>query len=113
MGTLKEILSSSLLESFLFLFVDILISIALLFLLGFAFISILGLLLLIESAVLMLIGGALDFSRTFSGKKLLLFMRIRPREESEDKKTRSRAGIYTLTGVILFTESLLLAVIFY
>lgn len=114
MGIYREIVTSSLAESTIFLVADSVVSFLSLLLFGFTFLSSLGLLLLVESAVFMLVGGALDFSRTHSGKKILSLMGVKTKDDSKaSERTGRRAGIFTLTGVILFLESLLLAIVFY
>ena len=114
MGIFKEVVTSSLAESAIFVLVDSALSFILLIVFGFEFLSSLGLILLVESAVLMLIGGALDFSKSASGRKILSLMKIDMKDEKDESgKAGKRAGIFTLTGVILFLISLLLALLFY
>lgn len=114
MGLIKEVVISSLKESTLLLLVSSLISLSLFVVFHFAFISALGLILLIESAGLMLIGGALDLARSASAKKILSLVRIKQSEKTNKNEDTSRkAGIFSLTGVILFLEALILALLFY
>lgn len=89
---------------------------------GGPFFDYLGLVLLLEATVLMLIGGAMEIGGTASAKvisnqlrSLFGLKKLIGREESkqwskeEYKATQLSAARYSLTGVILFLESLLLA----
>jgi hypothetical protein len=75
------------------------------------FVAALGLVMLIESAVLMLIGGALSFSVQPGMRKLtgvLTGERVEP-SRSELESLDSKAATFALVGVLLFLESLALA----
>jgi hypothetical protein len=78
---------------------------------GMDFLAALGLVLLLESAVLMLIGGALSFSGQESVRRLVALV-----SRTQTKVTKadlldldSKAAAYALVGVLLFVESLTLA----
>jgi hypothetical protein len=73
----------------------------------------LGLVLLIVSAGLMLIGGALSFVSPGNVKVVNAFTRAKLNPGPEDfRKAKHRAALYSMTGILLFIYSLLLAVIF-
>ena len=71
----------------------------------------LGLLMLLESAALMLIGGALSFSGQPGVRKLAALL---ARTELDSKRNElgdldAKAAAYALVGVLLFVETLALA----
>ena len=71
-----------------------------------------GFALLVEACLLMLAGGALDIGSTGSAKRIYSAI-ARKRFEydrEESQKLVTRAAVYTLTGVILFVESLGVAI---
>ena len=75
------------------------------------FVATLGLVMLVESAALMLLGGALSFSgQTGVRRAVALFSRTNmavTKAELEDLD--AKAAAYALVGVLLFVESLALA----
>ena len=79
-----------------------------------AFIDTFGLVMLIEAAVFMLIGGAMEFSTSASGRAFVSFVFRKAVTLTPDDIRRStmRAATFTLVGVLLFAESLLLALIY-
>ena len=92
-------------------------SLALQVLLQVPFVDSYGLILLIESAVLMLVGGAMSFagqggvryvvdvfSRRATGKK------ISPGKD-ELEKSELRAALYAITGFLLFSEAIVLTAV--
>ena len=71
-----------------------------------------GFILLLEAAALMLVGGAIDLGASASGRRV---MSLIERKESdwnkhEYQKHARRASVYTLAGLFLFGEALVLAV---
>jgi hypothetical protein len=82
-----------------------------------------GFVLLLEATGLMLIGGALDLSSSGSARSAMrqlrtLFGRALPDEARLDiggdrKKNQMTAAKYSMTGVLLFLEALVLAFVFY
>jgi hypothetical protein len=75
------------------------------------FVGVLGLALLIESAALMLVGGALSFSGQEGVRRLaaLLSKTQTKATKAELQSIEARAGAYALMGVLLFAGSLALA----
>ena len=103
--------------------IDIVPAVAAVFLLRVGILDSVGLILLLEGAVLMLVGGA--FSFTGPGVRgvvtLLGILERAPRSErnlpATDGKERVtlgdiRAAFYMITGLVLFCESMILAFIF-
>ncbi len=70
-----------------------------------------GLILLLESSGLMLLGGALSFTGQEGFRRLAsLLARVEPHTtEREVERNEMKAALYVLTGVILFVESSVLA----
>jgi hypothetical protein len=75
------------------------------------FVALLGLALLVESAALMLVGGALSFSGQEGVRRLaaLLSKGQTKATKSELQSLEAKAETYALMGVLLFVESLALA----
>jgi len=82
--------------------------------LGWGIIDTFGLVMLIEAAVLMLVGGALEFTTSAAGRAFVSFMTRREGQQSreESKRTATRAATFTTVGVLMFFEALALALIF-
>ena len=81
------------------------------FLITAGFVSILGLVMLLESAGLMLIGGAMSFSGQ-PGIRRAVSILTRTKLEvspSQMEDMDAKAAAFALVGVLLFLESLLLA----
>jgi hypothetical protein len=78
---------------------------------GAGFVAALGLILLLESAALMLLGGALSFSGQPSVRKMTaLLTGTRTTVTKVDlDELDAKAAAYALMGVLLFAESLALA----
>ncbi len=70
-----------------------------------------GFILLLEATALMLIGGAVDLGASATGRKIASMIDRKQKNWSKDDhhKTTERAAVYTLAGVFLFVEALLLA----
>ncbi len=66
-----------------------------------------GLILLLESSGLMLLGGALSFAGQEGFRRLAsVLTRVEPHAtEREVERNEMKAALYVLTGVILFVES--------
>jgi hypothetical protein len=73
----------------------------------------LGLILLVESSGLLLLGGALSFTGQEGFRRLAsVLAKVELKStEKEDKKTEMKAALYVLTGVILLVESSVLAIL--
>ncbi|MDG6909929.1 MAG: hypothetical protein JRN08_06135 [Nitrososphaerota archaeon] len=70
----------------------------------------LGFVLLVVSAGLMLIGGAMSFVSPGNVKVVNALFRAKLNPTLEDfRKSRHRAALYALTGVLLFVYSLVMA----
>ena len=88
---------------------------------GWDFVPVYGLVILLESVVLMLVGGAAEMSSTGSaramGKQLRLLFGIRasatPSAHQDARKVVIAAATYTITGVLLFGEAALLSAVLY
>ena len=80
-------------------------------LLGAGFVAALGLVMLVESAALMLIGGALSFGGQPGVRKLTGVLTGEKVEasRSELESLDAKAATFALAGVLLFLESLALA----
>lgn len=101
---------------------DVGISFAATLIVGFVFTDVLGTIFLAEGAVLLLVGGALGFAGQPGIRKVGQFMGVLGfvksgkkegsiDERAEVKEIDVRAAFYMLTGISLFVESLLLAVL--
>ena len=77
------------------------------------FVPALGLALLVESAALMLVGGALSFSGQEGVRRLAtLLTKTQTRAtKAELQSNEARAETYALIGVLLFVESIALAAV--
>jgi len=118
----REVITSSAKETAAFTLIDIVVLLALSFVFRSLFLDTLGLVLLVEGAVLMLVGGALGIAGQPGMRSMnnyLLKRRLRGLEErgrkeidkGEEDKTDLKAALYMLSGVFLFVESLVLAVL--
>ncbi|MDG7006950.1 MAG: hypothetical protein JRN06_01750 [Nitrososphaerota archaeon] len=108
-----EILISSLEEGALITLIDIPVSLFIGVLLGTPGLGVLGFVLLLESVVLMLIGGAVEFGATPSAKRASALIRRKSFDwdAGEYKRIQARGAFYTLIGVMFFLESLTLALV--
>ncbi len=106
----SELVLSSLRESVTFVLICAAIAVVGLFVLGVPFADGLGLVLLVAGAGLMLVGGALSFVSPGNVWIINALTRSKISPSDEDyRKTRNRAALYSLTGILLFAYSLLLA----
>ena len=73
----------------------------------------LGLVLLLESVALMLMGGAMEIGGTASATRLYTILRRKRFDwnTGEYKKAQARGAFYSLIGVMFFLESLALALV--
>ncbi len=71
-----------------------------------------GLVLLVVSAGLMLIGGAMSFVTPGKVRAFNVLAKRKVKMEADDyRRTENKAALYSLTGVLLFAYSLLLAAV--
>jgi hypothetical protein len=72
-----------------------------------------GFILLLEAAALMLVGGAIDLGASASGRKVMMLIERKEGDwnKREYQKHTRRASFYTLAGLFLFGEALVLAVL--
>lgn len=101
---------SSLKESAIFSGACAVVALAGVYVLSVPFFDGLGLVLLIVSAGLMLVGGALSFVSPGNVKLLNALSNAKLKPTTDDyRKTRNRAALFALTGILLFLYSLALA----
>jgi hypothetical protein len=106
-----EVTRSSAKESALITAIDVPAS----FLLGIALriptLDMFGLVLLLESVALMLVGGAMEIGGTASAKRIeTIFSRKKFEWNAKEyKMTQARGAFYSIIGVIFFAEALALA----
>ena len=83
------------------------------FLIGFGFVDAIGLILLLEATALMLGGGAMELGATASTKRLVSIFQGRRMEWTgkDYRDAQKRGAVFTITGLLLFAESLLMAVL--
>lgn len=81
------------------------------FLLGFKFLDAIGLILLLEATGLMLAGGAMEMGAAASTKRLASIFQGKRMEWSRKEygDAQRRGAVFTITGVLLLAESLLMA----
>ncbi len=79
--------------------------------LGFKFFDAVGLILLLEATGLMIAGGAMEMGATASTRRLVSIFQGKKLEWSrrDYSAAQMRGAVFTLTGVLLFAESLLMA----
>jgi len=113
MRWLVEASVSSLKEGIVFNGINLPIAAVATYLLGFKFLDAIGLILLLEATGLMLAGGAMEMGATASTKRLAsIFQGKRMGWNRKDySDAQKRGAIYTITGVLLFAEALVMAVI--
>ena len=102
---------SSLGEASLISAIDLVLALVALALFRTGILAVFGLILLVESSALMLIGGAVSFTGQEGIRRLTsLLTRIELKPDARDaEKSEMKAALYALTGVILFVESTVLA----
>lgn len=107
-----EFMVSCLKEAVLFNLAGVVVALAVLLLLKVPVYDSFGFIILIESTGLMLVGGALGVAGQATSRKLVeMLTRTKTKPESV-ALSDFKAGIYALTGVILFAEGAMMAVIF-
>ena len=100
---------SSLQESLIFTVGCAAVAVAGELLLGIPFPDALGLVLLVVSAGMMLVGGALSFVTPAKVRVFNLLVKSKVDPSTEDyRKNENKAAVYALTGVLLFAYSLAL-----
>src|SRR2546428_13673949 len=122
MRTYAEAAISSLKEAVAITAIDVVPAVAVVFLLGVGILDSVGLILLLEGALLMLVGGALSFARP-GARGVVTILGILGRSARSERKPPEtggrerislgdiRAAFYMITGLLLFLESALLAVL--
>ncbi len=102
---------SSVKEGAIFNGINILIAAIATYLLGFKFVEAIGLILLLEATGLMIAGGAMEMGAAPSTKRLASIFQGKRMEWSrrDYNEAQRRGAIFTITGVLLFAESLLMA----
>lgn len=123
MHWLVNLLSTTAKEVVVFSAIAAAISVLPVFLMAAPFVSAYGFVLLFEATGLMIIGGAMDISTAgsarFTMRQIRLFLgRDSSGEDTyapveERKRVRFSAAKYTLTGVLIFLEALILAFALY
>ncbi len=105
-----ELVLSSLRESATFVLICAAVSVAGVFVFGVPFLDGLGLVLLVAGAGLMLVGGALSFVSPGNVRVInaLTGSKLKPSDD-DYRRTKNRAALFSLTGILLFAYSLLLA----
>ena len=113
LGLKEDLFLPSASENILIVGIDIAIVAAVYLTYGWSFVDTFGLVMLIEAATLMLIGGAMEFSTSASGRAFVSFVtRRRNLPSTEDyRRFATRAETFTFVGVLLFVEALGLAVL--
>lgn len=111
MVRIRELVVDSLKESAVFSAVALPIAYLLLLLIHITFVDSFGFVLLMESCGLMLIGGAMDITSTESVRNFVSFVsRGKVNLYAGGGRNVAGAAVYTLTGVILFLASLVVAI---
>ena len=118
-----DLLVSTLSEAVVFSAIGAAISVVIVLVGISTFVPSLGFVLLLEATCLMIIGGALDIATSASSRlsmrqlRILLGRAVPPVESlppaEERKKTQYTAAKYSLTGVLLFVEALVMAFVLY
>lgn len=110
MNQYVSVLYSSLWETVALTAVTAAVSVVVVLVAGWPFLSAFGLLLLLESTGLMLVGGAMSFVTPSSVRVISALMRSnRSLTNEEYARANRKAALLAMTGVLLFAESLLLA----
>ena len=109
-----ELMVDSLGESLIFSIICAVAAVAGVFVLQVPFVDGLGFVLLVVSAGLMLIGGGLSFVSPGNVKVLNILMGPLMKNKANPgphdyRSTRQKAALYSVTGVLLFAYSLVLA----
>ena len=114
MGIRQEVLLPSMKENGVIIGINVLLVAAAYLMYNWDVVSSAGLILLIEGAVFMLIGGAMELATSASGRAFVTILTKKKNRTTEEEYARAvnRAGVFTLVGVLLFLESLGLALAF-
>ena len=112
MHWLTEAVIRSAKETALISLINVPISLISSFLLRTGFSDADGFILLLEAAGLMHVGGAIDLGASASGRKVVTLIERKESDwnKHEYQKHTRRASVYTLAGLFLFGEALILAV---
>lgn len=111
MWPIREIVTNSLKESAVFGAIGMPVAYVLLYFVPTSFVDLFGFVLLIEACGLMLVGGAMELTTTASVRKIMSLVggKYGRLDGEAATKTVSGAAVYTLTGVMLFLASLIIA----
>jgi len=113
MGIVQDVLWPSVLENAVIIAINIGLVAAAYFIWGWDLVALYGLIMLIEGATFMLIGGSMEFATSASGRAFVSFVTRKPNKttDAEYRRAANRAGVFALVGVLLFVESLGLALL--
>ena len=112
LGRRVEVLSDSAKESLLFSGIGVLVAFPVFWVFGLSYPDSFGFVLLIEACGLMLVGGVMEFTSTGVIRRFLSLTNSKlSMDPGAMRKQMKGAVLYTLIGVILFLESLLVAVL--
>ncbi len=78
------------------------------------FLAAFGLIVLVESSALMLVGGAMSFGGDPGARRAFTLLGWKRREVTREdyQRAQHRAALYTTAGLMLFAEALMLALAF-
>lgn len=112
MGRRTEVLVDSARESLLFSGIAVFVAFPIFWYFKLLYFDAFGFVLLVESCGLMLVGGVMEFTSTGVIRRFLSLTNSKlGMDPATMKKQMKGAVLYTLTGVILFLESLLVAIL--
>ena len=106
-----EFVSSSAKEAVLFNVAGVVLALAVLLLFRIPLSESFGFIILLESTGLMLIGGALGVAGQATTRKVAEMLTRRKLDPGLRTGSDAKAGLYALTGIILFAEGALMAAI--
>jgi hypothetical protein len=107
----REIAVDSLKESAVFGALGLPVAYVLLYFVATSFLDLLGFVLLVEACGLWLVGGAMELTTTASVRKIMSLVggKYGKLDATDEKRAVSGAAVFTLTGVVLFFASLIIA----
>jgi hypothetical protein len=108
-----EVAVSSLKEALLFNFTGVIVALGVLLLYRVPLTDSFGFIILIESTGLMLVGGALGVAGQATSRKLTEMLTRRKVDPKTIQLSDLKAELYALTGVLLFAEGALMAVLLF
>ena len=112
MWPIREIVFKSLKESLVFGAIGLPVAYVILYFVPTFYLDCYGFVLLIEACGLMLVGGGMELTTTAGVRKLVSLVggKAVNLDGADEKRTVSGAAVYTLTGVMLFLASVILAI---